>query len=65
MRCFGALIFLICSATAYGQGCSQCRDTVSQTNPAVQGSYRTAIGIMLGAVAVVGTAGVVIIRRFR
>ncbi|MFN2976041.1 copper resistance protein CopC [Terriglobus aquaticus] len=55
---------LLCSAAAEAQGCSQCRDTVSQTNPAQQQSYRIAIAIMLaGAVSVVG-AGVFVIRRF-
>ncbi len=50
---------------ARGQGCSQCRDTVSQTNQAVQASYRGAIAGMITAAAGVVTAGVLVLRRFR
>ena len=55
--------FALC-ARAGAQGCSQCRDTVSQTNPAQQESYREAIGIMLAGVVAVGGAGVLVMRRF-
>ena len=46
------------------QGCSQCRDTVSQTNPAQQQSYREAIEIMLAGVTCIGGAAVFVARRF-
>ena len=65
MRRFAIALLLLTAIAARGQGCSQCRDTVSQTNPAVQSSFRLAIGIMLGSVLAIGTAGVVVIRRFR
>lgn len=58
------LIAIAASARLQAQGCSQCRDTVSQTNPAQQQSYRDAIGIMLAGVAGVGGAGVFVMRRF-
>ncbi len=47
------------------QGCSQCRDNVSQTNPAVQASYREAILILLGATATISAAAVFVIRKMR
>ena len=61
---FFALSALSWSMHARAQGCSQCRDTVSQTNPAQQRSYRDAIGIMLAGVISVGSAGVLVMRRF-
>lgn len=51
--------------TAHGQGCSQCRDTVSQTNPVVQSSYREAILVMIAAASTVSGAAFLVLRRFR
>ena len=45
-------------------GAQGCRDTVSQTNPAQQQSYREAIGIMLGGALAVAGAGALVVRRF-
>lgn len=50
--------------TARAQGCSQCRDTVSQTSPAQQQSYRSAIEILLTGAVVVGGASAFVVRRF-
>lgn len=50
---------------AFGQGCSQCRDTVAQTPPGVQASYRDAIGVIMGGVSVVLGAGFWVFRRLR
>ena len=61
-----ALLVTLCMGHSglFAQGCSQCRDTVSQTNPAVQRSYRSAIGILLtGALSIVA-ASVFVMRRF-
>ncbi|WP_419806754.1 copper resistance protein CopC [Terriglobus sp.] len=59
-----AIVFAGAAQIASAQGCSQCRDTVSQTNPAQQQSYRVAIGIMLAGALTVGGAGVLVVRRF-
>ena len=62
LLCAGAMLF---AGGLRAQGCSQCRDNVAQTNPAVQASYRGAIGLMVGAVAVVCGAMVIVMRRLR
>lgn len=59
-----ALAVMVPISVARAQGCSQCRDTVSQTGAAQQQSYRTAIGIMLAGVLSVVGASVFVIRRF-
>ncbi len=60
------LIACLCVvAGVHAQGCSQCRDTVSQTNPGVQSSYRTAIVIMIAAAATLSTVAIVTLRRMQ
>ena len=61
----GLLLCVGVGSPARAQGCSQCRDNVSQTNPAVQQSYREAILLMIGAVGVVTSAMVLVMRRMR
>lgn len=58
-------VLIMGGAVARAQGCSQCRDNVAQSNPAVQASYREAISFMLGAVVGVSTAMVVVMCRLR
>ena len=47
------------------QGCSQCRDTVSQTNPGVQASYRRAILILIAAVSGFALTTTLVLRRMQ
>lgn len=47
------------------QGCSQCRDTVSQTNPGVQASYRRAIVILIAAVSGFALTTTLVLRRMQ
>ena len=56
---------LCCSAPAHSQGCSQCRDAVSQTPVQTQTAYRRAITLMVAAGASVFAAGVLTFKRFR
>ena len=63
-----ALILLsgLCfAAPAHAQGCSQCRDAVSQTPVQTQTAYRRAITLMVVAGASVFAVGVVTLKRFR
>ena len=64
LRCGLVVLGCVLSARLEAQGCSQCRDTVSQTNPAQQQSYRQAIGILLAGAVSVSSAGVLVMRRF-
>jgi len=56
---------LCISTPADAQGCSQCRDAVSQTPAQTQTAYRRAIALMVAAGATVFAAGLVTLRRFR
>jgi len=53
------------AAPAHPQGCSQCRDAVSQTPAQTQTAYRRAITLMVVAGGTVFAAGVVTLKRFR
>jgi hypothetical protein len=59
------LLAALSTATAHPQGCSQCREAVGQQPAATQKAYRDGIFVLLGAVALVCGATVVVIRRFR
>lgn len=50
---------------ARGQGCSQCRESVGQTPERTRAAYRHGIEVLVGAVACVAGATVVVVRRFR
>ncbi len=50
---------------ARAQGCSLCRDNVSQTNPAIQKSYRSAILLMIAGAVGICSATAVVLRKLR
>lgn len=66
VQCLVLLALLYYSAQALiGQGCSQCRDTVVQTNPAVQSSYRVAIMVMIAAASGLSIAAALVFRKMQ
>jgi hypothetical protein len=56
---------LIWGSAAYGQGCSQCRDSTAATPPATQRAYRRAIMLMTLTGSGVFVATVWMLRRLR
>jgi hypothetical protein len=58
-------VLLIGTVSAYGQGCSQCRDNTAATPPATQRAYRRAIGLMMAAGGGVFLGTVWMLRRRR
>ena len=59
-----ALAFALAPA-ARAQGCSQCRDNVSQSSPATQAGYRKAILVMGGVATTLFLGTVVLALRSR
>lgn len=62
---FFMFLSVIGASAGRAQGCSQCRDNVSQTPPGVQKSYRIAIAVMLSGALGVGSAATIALRRLR
>jgi hypothetical protein len=63
--CLVLLLTGISAGTAHAQGCSQCREAVGQQPVATQKAYRDGILVLLGAVAAVCGATLLVVRRFR
>jgi hypothetical protein len=53
------------SSRVEAQGCSQCRETVGQTPPAVQAAYRRGIAALMVAGVLVCGSCFLVVRRFR
>ena len=62
---FGLGLALVWGSAAYGQGCSQCRDSTAATPPATQRAYRRAIVMMTLAGSGVFLGTVWMVRRQR
>lgn len=58
-------VMLVAATSMYGQGCSQCRDSMEQTPAPVRAAYRQAIYLMAGGAAMLFTAVFVVARRMR
>ena len=56
---------LAVAVTAYGQGCSQCRDNAAATPPQTQAAYRHAILLLVVTAGGVFAGTVVMLRRPR
>ena len=60
------LLFVLLGADgAFGQGCSQCRESVGQTPLKTQQAYRRGIAVMVVAGAAVFAGTLVGVRKFR
>lgn len=43
------VLVLLCATRVHAQGCSQCRDNVAQSSPAMQQGFRRSIYLLGGA----------------
>jgi hypothetical protein len=57
-------VLALASAHAHAQGCSQCRDNVSQSSPATQQAYRHSIYLLGGAALFFCGVTVIVARAF-
>jgi hypothetical protein len=65
MRRLGLVGVLLLGTAAYGQGCTQCRDSTAAAPPATQRAYRRAIVMMMVAGCGVFLGTVWMVRRQR
>ena len=62
---FAAALLTAFTASAQGQGCTQCLDATRATPPAMQAAYRHAIYLLGGTGAALFLAGALLLRRER
>lgn len=65
IRAFALAALLLSANGMHAQGCSQCRDNVSQTSPQQQHAYRQAIVLMAGSALTLFAAMFAVARKLQ